>query len=753
MPDEPTPSTSRPAGSREALAWLDRIKGLALLWIFLNHLVERIFGYPHIANPNGHWVPIAERIEQLRPLSIPGPWDLPVNLVRYLGWFGDQGVQLFLVASGFGLVWGLLGREAPAELPAIEFYRRRAARILPLWWGAHILFTASWAITGYGPTPVSPAFWASLIGIRVTPDQLYFFCPSWWYVGLLVQLYLVFPWLWRWLRLRGPVWLLTRVGGAALLVRGAGLLFFDGYLDAWSRGAIFVTRLPEFLLGMCLACWLHRRRSETHARLVSPGMLLGAAAAWSVGTWLSLSLVGMTVAPFLLAAGAFLLLYAIVPRRQGGPLVRIGRNSYSLYLLHQIPILLLVPEGVLTLRAVLPATLLAVLLTALGAWLLQALVRRAQTLLSWGRQRWGALPTATAVAIAGGVAAASIVGAEMVVQRADPQEVLGWGERPALEPHEEFGWRLRPGRTTRLRWESYDYEVTANELGFPGPAPRAAGQEGSPRVLVAGDAFSSAEGVDTDESWPRRLQSLLGADAEVVDLAITGHGPRQEAAVLARYVPELRPDLVVLEMYVNDFDDVMVNDEAFHNSIGFDRPAQTGMRAALRRAHLRRWLKLHAWEPILELIQGTPRPHGWFVTGLGSLVRSDPATQREEDRLVRERLQEMRDAADAAGARMAVVMVPAPAQICGPASLAYYPRGVDPNDASRFDPERPQRSARRIAAQLALPFLDLREALRAVAPCPYQRRNLHWTAAGHQAAAEAVARFLGANGLLDDHGS
>ena len=39
---------------------------------------------------------------------------------------------------------------------------------------------------------VSPAFWASLLGIRVTPSQIYFFCPSWWYVGLLVQLYLVF---------------------------------------------------------------------------------------------------------------------------------------------------------------------------------------------------------------------------------------------------------------------------------------------------------------------------------------------------------------------------------------------------------------------------------------------------------------------------------------------------------------------------------------------------------------------------------
>ena len=40
---------------------------------------------------------------QITPLEIDGAAGIFINLMRYVGWLGDQGVQLFLVASGFGL--------------------------------------------------------------------------------------------------------------------------------------------------------------------------------------------------------------------------------------------------------------------------------------------------------------------------------------------------------------------------------------------------------------------------------------------------------------------------------------------------------------------------------------------------------------------------------------------------------------------------------------------------------------------------
>jgi hypothetical protein len=83
------------------------------------------------------------------------------------------------------------------------------------------------------------------------------------------------------------------------------LLLFHDYLDAWSRGAIFVTRLPEFALGMALAGWMHAAPVATDARLRARATRAPRLVALATGVVLSLGLLGMTVAPFLLATAVF----------------------------------------------------------------------------------------------------------------------------------------------------------------------------------------------------------------------------------------------------------------------------------------------------------------------------------------------------------------------------------------------------------------------------------------------------------------
>ena len=190
-----TPSPSASAFPR--LDWLDPLKGIALLWILLVHFVEQVFGSPFANNPVEGWPPFDERLSQLAPLSGNGAWDIPLNLLRYVGWAGDAGVTLFLLASGAGLAWGLLARGAPASLPARPFWSARFRRIYPVWWAAHGLLLFVGLATGWGLSPGDGALLPSLIGIRATPGTYYYGAPAWWYVGLLVQLYLVFPWLWR----------------------------------------------------------------------------------------------------------------------------------------------------------------------------------------------------------------------------------------------------------------------------------------------------------------------------------------------------------------------------------------------------------------------------------------------------------------------------------------------------------------------------------------------------------------------------
>ncbi|NJN63818.1 MAG: acyltransferase, partial [Acidobacteria bacterium] len=240
----------------ERLVWIEALKGLAMLWIVLNHLVEILFGSPYFANPSGRWPPLAERIAQAQPLAVDGIAGIAVNLLRWVGWCGDQGVQIFLIVSGFGLAWSLLQRNAGADVAVGSFFWRRAKRIYPLWWAAHLLLIVTGFLFDDGLYLSDPRLVPSLLGVRFLSSAFAYGAPAWWYIGLQLQLYLVFPLLWALGRKRGAGSVLV-VGVAVTLVsRAVGLLVFDNYLDPWLRGAFFPTRLAEFAFGIWFAYWL-----------------------------------------------------------------------------------------------------------------------------------------------------------------------------------------------------------------------------------------------------------------------------------------------------------------------------------------------------------------------------------------------------------------------------------------------------------------------------------------------------------------
>lgn len=760
---------------RDRLIWLDALKGAAIVWIILNHLSEAIWGGPYLANPSPHWPPLGERIAQFAPLWGHGVWNWPLNLLRWVGWLGDQGVQLFLIASGFGLAWGLLARGGAAggdrtagALPRLDtawFFRRRVARVYPQWWGAHVLVLAPAFLLGWGIFAVGVELVLSLAGIRFLPRTFYWAFPAWWFIGLLLQLYVVFPLLWAGLRRWGE-WRLLIVCVALGLVFRAGMIAGAGpRIDMMLRGALFPSRLPEFTLGIALAAWLHGSPVATRAWLRAPSTLILALLVWLGGNAASATLWGMTVAPLLSGAGAFVLLWALLAgatagggaaRGRPGWLVWFGVHSYAIYLVHHPLAMLLVDRRHPTVWG----ALAAIVLIFPAALLLERGTAGAQALVSTWRRRAGWAGAGLGLAATGALAVACGLFAEVAVRRFDPQEVHGWGERPSLQPDGAFGWKLVPSRTTRLRWLSYDYTVKANALGFPGPEYPAGREPGSLRILVTGDAFTSAEGVDTELAWPRLLEeeltrSLPGRRVEVLNFAVTGYGPNQYAAVIDSFAPLYRPDLVVIGLFGNDFLDVQVGDDDFRRGIGFGGPPLSGWRSFDRPHHLRRWFRLNVANGVAELLRREPDRNGYFL-GQFELLERDRADIGVEGRaLVAKRLAAIRDVAARVAAgqtegRLVLAVIPAPVQVCGPRELAYWPRFVDLSDTTRFDLDRPQRLARGLAAELGLVAYDLRPPLLAALAAdpqrsPYQRRNLHWTAAGH----EAVARWLAARLFTD----
>ena len=716
------------------MRWLEVTKAIALVLIVFNHALERMDIYPLVANPSNDWAPFADRVSQLSPTT-GSAWDLVFNAIRYPGLLGEVGVQLFVVASGLGLTLSAMRKGVGPG-----FLKRRIGRVAPIWIVVHLLaLLASLPVLlfiGGGAVdlvaaPWDARFWASIVGFRITPETIYYLVPSWWFIALLIQLYLVFPFLYR---------LLVRIGSrnfwfviaGSVLVKVAGLMFFDTYLDAWSRGAIFITRLPEFAFGMLVAHWLSRPDNVLRRQ----GILAAALLAIPVGIGSSLTLIGNAWGPFLYGAGVFVVLYRwLADRKLEGRVASAsfwtGRHSLSLFIVHQPVVFVLLPGGVAGPARVVGGLLVAAAVSVVAAVVLEFIVARAEYIWRSYSERGVLAKRVLAVVVVAGVLYGAVVAADVWVRNNDPQEVLGWGERPSLIADDVLGWRLAPEQTTRLQWQSYDYTVTANQLGFPGPADSPSPDD--LRILTIGDAFTSAEGVDTEDSWPRLLADQLGDGVTVWNGAVTGYGPLQYAGVAAELGPLLTPDVVVVGFFVNEFSDAESDPVGMQDGIGFGRPDPTGIVPSLQWGHLSKYLRYHVTEPVLAKA-GIPNRTGYLLSHLYAF-ESGATDDGYQPTLAA--MTELRRAVPEA--RVVMMLIPASVQVCEPGALEYYPDNVDLAD---FDLDQPQRMAIEIAEEVGMEVLDLRPVLEASTECPYQPENMHWLRAGHELAADAVGEFL-----------
>lgn len=263
---------------------LPRIKGLAILMVVMYHLWGYTRGYLN-------WSQI---LEQAQRQGIKGWIEAIANFTCLLG---EQGVHFFLIASGFGLAasWW---RQNQAGKPfrAVTFWRRRVVRLLPLYWVAHglaialFLFNPSWVpfgseIWNQGIGSIVFALIASLTTLRNFLIHTYSFLNgAWWYVGLSIQLYLIFPLLIRIAQRWGWSFLLTSALGVSLAYRSLVVLS-SGILEpriveVLLKGAFFPSRLFEFVFGMILAIALLESRPVS---LLTPHWLPFTAGLWLLG--------------------------------------------------------------------------------------------------------------------------------------------------------------------------------------------------------------------------------------------------------------------------------------------------------------------------------------------------------------------------------------------------------------------------------------------------------------------------------------
>lgn len=338
------------------------------------------------------------------------------------------------------------------------------------------------------------------------------------------------------------------------------------------------------------------------------------------------------------------------------------------------------------------------------------------------------------------------------------------------------GLRHVPGFHGRLRTERYDTAVAINSEGY---RDREYPPKGSAfRVLGLGDSFAFGYGVEEPESYLSRLEAMAAdRGVEVIDAGHPSMGPDNEALLLEADGPRLRPDLVLVGIYVgNDVWNVLTGPrraivvdgvlrsgpgvlEQWYRPLRADGtlgpplpavPASDALKVPLRRwirrSHLFRFLSRR----YAALRSGDgPRPLT-VVDDAAVFVRDEPKELGAGWDEVCAWLSRMSAWCAAHGAKLAVLLIPTAEQV-DPRRWAETRQRFGLREAD-IDLAKPQRRLGECARAQGLPVIDVLPALRAAAaqggPDLYFPSDPHWTPRAHEIAARELLRELRAQQFL-----
>jgi len=835
------------------LDWVDGIKAFAIVAILLNHFVESFGEGPWFSSPSRNWPDFSVRMSTLFPTGA----NIGVQIIKFLGWLGDMGPGVFILLSGLTLTISALNKP----LKPIGFYTKRLLRIYPLYITIHIIvlivakYWFKWDIHFF-----SGATLLSLAGLRFTDSLFYFLNPSWWFIWVIIQMYILFPFLLIFLKKNGVKQFLILTFLVTVSSRLIGImgLFYHGNLFNWMTGIFGGTRLFEFTFGMYLGYLLFNNNlsfsklldSKLKLFLISLGIYVaGFICSWTyTGSLFSMMLISTGL------SGLFYSLYKFCFRKNNAiqnSWIWIGRNSFSVFLLHQpfmeyvspllkgttkavalIAIILLsfiagyIIEKVvgsiikfvesnkqrisnffnsrlyhifillmLTLAMAISFgvmlgfskynNLLKLLLFVLVACIaLYRIIKKFDTSLfisrffdavlfisavlfliteNWLSTYWCLILIASVFLfitykfkyiVSVGITLILLVGGiyvtENYLRKNAPVEVLKWGEFPALQIDPETIFSLKPNKTTHLKYNNYDYYVKTNSMGFSSEEINLSEKaDNEKRILIIGDAFSMPEGLDYESSYPYLLEQQLrrkypNFKIKVINGGVTGYGPNEEYAQLKKYINIIKPDIVVNQFFVNEYDDINISKMTRQTSIGF-----------------------FVDHSIMKRFFGndqTPVHLNTFARHKLGIVNNSYNYNRcllffyEKDAhyyddTVINKISNYFDNATKLcsenNARFIVMYVPGQIEVSKPKDIAHYPYSENLKDTTEYDFKRPQEIINNLCTIKRIGYINTTPYLRDYSDQPvYFPESWHWNITGHKAITEYLSNYFITNNLL-----
>ena len=162
--------------------------------------------------------------------------------------FGSMGVEVFIIASGFGLYFSYLSRPDSW----CSFYKKRILRIIPLYYLTLLSVFLLTALLLKNPSYYSRDGLKSLFYhffLLQTFNKSYIYYGALFFIAIIFQLYCIFPVLTRIMpsRFGAIVFFISSLFFSPLLLRG-----FEA-MDLTFSGILLTDYLPHFFAGMMLA--------------------------------------------------------------------------------------------------------------------------------------------------------------------------------------------------------------------------------------------------------------------------------------------------------------------------------------------------------------------------------------------------------------------------------------------------------------------------------------------------------------------
>ncbi len=344
-------------------------------------------------------------------------------------------------------------------------------------------------------------------------------------------------------------------------------------------------------------------------------------------------------------------------------------------------------------------------------------------------------------------------------------------ESPSQLPDRIVHHRPRPNRASLANRPEFRYTRRVNNLGLRGRDVSPVKDSATYRIVMLGDSFTGGRGVRDEETFSALLERSLneaaaagaGRTVEVVNAGVNSYSPILSFLQLARQLPPLDPDLVVLNFDMSD----LVQEALYRASAAYGADGEPlGVDGSVAfegpfTSRVRRFIRRHLYFTRLIVIRLEPPTTGpepgtleyWISRADPALLQhtlaSDAVDRTGQWRDVFDSILRIKAYCDEGGSGFLLTTYPWGHQV-GDEEWARGREAFLPEELTLSDTS--VRTLEDFSAANGVEFLNMFPAFRAYRAGErlYYDFDMHWTAAGHRIMARELdrrvrARFLGSS--------